>query len=75
MVKKIIKFDFFPKLLTVSTQITGNIIRLITGRNNKITHQVGLLIIFIRIMQLYIGIKASQNFLPANIYNFHVPKK
>ena len=52
MLKKILELDFFPKLLIVSTQNTGNIIKLITGTNNKNIHHVGLLIIFNKIIPL-----------------------
>ena len=38
---------FLPKLRKVSTQTTGNIIRLTIGTNSKITHHQGRLIIFI----------------------------
>jgi hypothetical protein len=51
----------------VSTQITGNIRRLIMGMKRSITHHLGLLIICINTMALYTGIAASQGFLPALI--------
>jgi hypothetical protein len=59
----------------VSTHITGNINKLIIGINNKMTHQVGLFNIFKSTIALYTGIIASQDFLPAFTYNFHVPAK
>jgi hypothetical protein len=75
MPKTVSREDRFPKLLKVSTQITGNMIRLIMGMKSKIVHQVGRPIIFIKTMALYTGIAASQRFLPAASYNFQVPKK
>jgi hypothetical protein len=36
---------FLPKLLAISTQITGNIIRLTIGMNNRKTHHHGLFMI------------------------------
>jgi hypothetical protein len=65
--------EFLPKLRKVSTQTTGNMIKLIIGINNKTVHHVGRLMIFINTMELYIGTKASHLFLPAFSYNFHVP--
>ena len=66
---------FLPKLLNVSTQTAGNTIRLITGIKSKRVHQLGLFMIFIKTIALYTGIAASQLFLPAATYNFHVPIK
>ena len=57
--------EFLPKLLAVSTHTTGKTIRFTTGKKNKITHQVGLFIIFIKTIPLYTGTKASQGFSPA----------
>ena len=50
--KKVSKVDRFPKLLKVSTQITGNSIKLIIGIKSKSVHQVGRPIIFIKTMAL-----------------------
>ena len=44
--------EFLPKLLKVSTQTTGNIIKLMTGMKSKNVHQLGLLMIFIKIIEL-----------------------
>jgi hypothetical protein len=49
---KVSKLEFLPKLLDVSTQITGNIKRLIIGIKSNIIHHVGLLMIFISIIPL-----------------------
>ena len=57
--------DFLPKVLNVSTQTTGNIIKLIIGMKSNKVHHVGRLIIFINTIELYTGIAASQLFLPA----------
>ena len=50
--KKVSSCEFFPKLRKVSTQITGNMIKLIIGTNNKKVHHQGRLIIFIKITAL-----------------------
>jgi hypothetical protein len=52
IVSKVSKLVSFPKLLDVSTQITGNIKRFIMGIKSKIIHQDGLFIIFIKIIPL-----------------------
>jgi hypothetical protein len=44
--------EFFPKLLAVSTQMTGNIIKLTIGIKMRNTHHHGLLIILKRIIAL-----------------------
>ena len=44
--------DFLPKLLKVSTQTTGNIIRLITGMNRSKVHKVGRPIMRIKTIEL-----------------------
>jgi hypothetical protein len=44
--------EFFPKLLLVSTHITGNIKRFTIGIKNKKIHHHGLFIIFNKINAL-----------------------
>jgi hypothetical protein len=56
--KKVWIYEFLPKLLEISTQITGIIITLITGISIKKIHHFGLFIIFNKIKILYTGIKA-----------------
>ena len=52
MPKKVSKEDRFPKLLKVSTQITGNIIRLMIGMKSNNVHHDGRPIIFINTIAL-----------------------
>ena len=52
--------EFLPKLLAVSTQITGNIIRFTMGIKRRMVHHQGRPIIRIRITALYMGTIASQ---------------
>ena len=63
---------FFPNVRSVSIQITGKINKLITGKNTKNIHHFGRFMICIKTIPLYTGTKASQAFLPAFTYNFHV---
>src|SRR5690606_11937283 len=65
--------EFLPKLLAVSTQTTGNMIKLTMGTKSKMVHHQGRLMIFIKTTALYTGTKASQACRPALMYNFHVP--
>jgi|NorSeaMetagenome_1021524.scaffolds.fasta_scaffold675469_1 hypothetical protein len=66
--------EFLPKLLDVSTHITGKIKRLTTGIKSRKIHHQGLLMIFIKIIALYMGINENNDLYPAFLYNFQVPK-
>ena len=64
---ELIKKLFLPKLLEISTQITGIIITLMTGIKIKKIHHHGRLMIFNKTITLYKGISACHPSLPATL--------
>jgi hypothetical protein len=52
MLNQVSAKEFLPKLRDVSTQSMGNISKLMTGMNRRMTHHEGLLIILVRMIAL-----------------------